>query len=91
MPSVSDATNWHQWLTTLEGVVTKVVVVSKDNALLVTTNGKNNEKVAEVPSSPIIHTQFAPSSTFEHSPPLIRNMLDSNICEEHTMDFFTLP
>jgi hypothetical protein len=46
MPSVNDATNWHQRLTTLEGVVAKVVVVSKDNALLVTTNGKNNEKVA---------------------------------------------
>jgi hypothetical protein len=76
----------------LEGVVAKVVVVvSKDNATLVTTNGQNNEKVAKVPSSPIIHTQFVPGSTFEHSPPLIGNMLDSNICEEHTMGFFTLP
>ncbi len=37
MPSVNDATNWHQRLIALKGLVSKViVVVSKDNAPLIT-------------------------------------------------------
>jgi hypothetical protein len=92
MPSVNDATNWHQRLIALKGLVSKViVVVSKDNAPLITTNGKNNEKVVKMPPTPIINTKSAPSSTFKRNSPLAGNMLDSNICEEHAMGFLTLP
>jgi hypothetical protein len=61
-----------------------VVTMSKTNAPLVTTNGKNNEEATKELSTPI-HTQSTLGSTFECKVLPIGNMLNSKIDEGYVV------